>query len=72
MVRLKLRLLNRASGITGSTARRSTSTNATAATTVRTMSEMITARALVEGNDKNYARLKVLQTLGDRLAAALE
>ena len=27
---------------------------------------------LVEGNDKNYARLKVLQTLGDRLARALE
>jgi polyphosphate kinase 2 (PPK2 family) len=27
---------------------------------------------LVEGNDKNYARLKVLQTLGDRLQGALE
>jgi len=27
---------------------------------------------LVEGNDKNYARLKVLQTLGGRLAKALE
>ena len=26
---------------------------------------------LVEGNDKNYARLKVLQTLGDRLAREL-
>ena len=26
---------------------------------------------LVEGNDKRYARLKVVQTFADRLAAAL-
>jgi polyphosphate:AMP phosphotransferase len=27
---------------------------------------------LVEGNDKNYARLKILRTMGDRLARAVE
>jgi polyphosphate kinase 2 (PPK2 family) len=27
---------------------------------------------LVEGNDKNYARLKVLQTLGEQMAKVLD
>ncbi|MGQ0736883.1 MAG: polyphosphate:AMP phosphotransferase [Acidobacteriota bacterium] len=43
---------------------------------VNDMIERTSTRAspwtLVEGNDKNFARLKVLKTLGDRLKAALD